>query len=164
MLFTALLTTFAALATAADPFCFQKSAGIYSPTNGQTLSQKPNDSGCNNFEILYCSGQYFKSRSVDASAWLSSAAYRSGNDPITAGVLLTKGVYPDNKDAESGYSSYRFNVSICAGDGGYRTGPYVLSVYETYSGQFDEGSCHMDDLFANFSQATTTSSTLRFTL
>ena len=38
---------------------------------------------------------------------------------------------PDDKDAQTGFSSYRYNVSICPQGGNYLTGSKKLSVYET---------------------------------
>ena len=110
------------------PFCSGKAAGLYSPTEGAVLTQYITDYACNNFTVLYCSGQYFKTSSIDTSVWLSSA----GNDN---GMLLAKDVAPDNQDAQAGFYSYRYNVTICPISGEYMTGPYVFSVYETQTGE-----------------------------
>ncbi|KAF2860899.1 hypothetical protein K470DRAFT_257447 [Piedraia hortae CBS 480.64] len=122
-------------ANATTPFCSGKSSGLYKPAEGAILSQYISDSECNNFEILYCSGQYFKTSSLDLSVWLSPRFSSSPYQAMRSGQLLAKNVKPDDKDSAAGYYSYRFNVSICPIEGEYRTGPYILSAYETYSGQ-----------------------------
>jgi len=50
-------------------------------------------------------------------------------------VLLAKDIPPDNEDAAAGFYSYRYNVTLCPEDGEYRTGPFVVSVYETATGK-----------------------------
>jgi hypothetical protein len=82
-------------------------------------------------EVIYCSGQYFKTSSIDASVWLTFP------DSPDSGELLVKDEKPDNKDASAGFYSYRFNVSIAPEDGDYATGVRTLSVYETTTGKFD---------------------------
>lgn len=116
--------------TTTDPFCYQKSPGIYEPTEGAIISQSITDYTCNNISILYCSGQYDKTRSIDTSVWLSQSSTGTGS-----GELLAKDVTPDDQDASAGFSSYRYNVSVCPSDGDYMTGPYILSVYETETGK-----------------------------
>jgi len=113
--------------TTTPPFCSGKT-GLYSPTEGAVLAQNVTDYGCNNVTVLYCSGQYYKTRSIDTSVWLSSPGG-------TSGQLLAQDVTPDDADAAAGYSSYRYNVTICPLDGDYKTGSYVFSVYETETGE-----------------------------
>jgi len=158
MLFTILSTVaFAVLATAmptiqdlkirqvsneTEPFCYQKTPGIYSPTEGAILTQDTSDYNCNNFTILYCSGQYFKTSSLDTSVGLSPSY--NGVVDINSGELLAKGVKPDDRDAQAGFSSYRYNVTICPVQGEYMTGPYALSVFETETGKWTQESDHVD--------------------
>ena len=89
-----------------------------------------------NVSILYCSGQYFKTSSIDLSVWLSSA-----DNGVTGGELLAKDVKPDNRDAAPGFYSYGLNVTILPVDGMYMTGPYVISVYETMTGEWIGECC-----------------------
>jgi len=151
MLFTILSTVaFAVLATAmptiqdlkirqvsneTEPFCYQKTPGIYSPAEGAVITQDTSSYGCTNVTILYCSGQYFKTSSIDTSVGLSQIY--AGGPGITSGQLLAKNVKPDNADAQAGYSSYRYNVTICPGGGDYLKGAYELSVLETETGKCD---------------------------
>ena len=80
--------------------------------------------------MIYCSGQYFETHSIDGSVLLT------GTDSLTSGELLIKDQKPDNLDADAGFYSYRFNASISPEDGDYITGDKTLSVYETTSGNF----------------------------
>ncbi|KAG9231603.1 hypothetical protein BJ875DRAFT_469040 [Amylocarpus encephaloides] len=112
------------------PICSpQSSLRVVSPTQGSTITQlKTTSLDPTNIEIIYCSGQYFKTRTVDISVWLTRPEH------INGGVLLAKGVHPDNKDAQAGFSSYRFNVTIAPWGGSYGTGERVLRFYETTTG------------------------------
>ncbi|GAB7342347.1 hypothetical protein MBLNU457_g0569t1 [Dothideomycetes sp. NU457] len=153
MLFTTLSTVaFAVLATAiptnpistlsarqesntTTPFCYQKSPGIYSPASGAIITQNTSTYDCTNITILYCSGQYFKTSSIDTSVGLSQIY--AGGPGIASGQLLAKDVKPDNADAQAGYASYRYNVTLCPGGGDYLEGEYALSVYETETGYYN---------------------------
>lgn len=152
MLFTTLTAiAFAALATAmpttpiphlstrqetntTTPFCYQKSPGIYSPAPDAVITQSTSNYACTNVTILYCSGQYFKTSSLDTSVGLSQLY--AGGPGIASGQLLAKNVKPDDADAQAGFASYRYNVTICPGGGDYLTGDYALSVYETETGEY----------------------------
>lgn len=81
------------------------------------------------FTVIYCSGEYFKTSTIDASAWLTSPG-------ASGGMLLVKDIAPNNEDAPAGYYSYRFNVTIPVIDGNYPSGAWTLSVYETTNGEF----------------------------
>ena len=122
------------------PFCYHnsrkpplyaRSQGIIQPVDGATITQV-NDGNYDSttVEIVYCSGQYFKTRSIDASVFLTFP------DSPNSGELLAKDIEPDNKDASAGFYSYRFNVTIAPSDGSYPTGVRSLSVYETTTGEF----------------------------
>lgn len=117
------------------PFCSQKSPGIYSPASGAIITQSTTAYSCTNITVLYCSGQYFKTSSIDTSVALSQIY--AGGPGITSGQLLAKDVRPDNADASAGVYSYRYNVTICPGGGDYLKGEYALSVYETETGECD---------------------------
>lgn len=82
-------------------------------------------------EIIYCSGAYFKTSSIEASALLSFP------DSIAlGGQVLVKDAKPDDLDAAAGFSSYRFNASIYPSDGDYYTGEMAISIFETTTGEF----------------------------
>jgi hypothetical protein len=120
----------AATSTAAAPLCTPEHQGIIQPASGATITQVKNDNGDGTtVQIVYCSGQYFKTSSIDASVFLTAP------DSPDSGELLAKDVKPDNQDASAGFYSYRFNVTISPADGDYQTGPYVLSIYETETGE-----------------------------
>ena len=120
----------AATTTAKSPLCTPEAQGIVKPKNGAKITQV-NDGNYDStyVEVIYCSGQYFKTSSVDASVWLTSPG-----SPNSGGLLL-KDVKPDNKDSSAGFYSYRFNVTIAPEDGDYATGVRTLSVYETTTGE-----------------------------
>jgi len=115
-----------------SPFCYQKPPGIYSPSSNAILTQDISSYTCNNFTLLYCSGQYFKTSSLSTSVGLSPS---SNGININSGELLAKDVKADNADAQAGFYSYRYNVTICPVEGEYMTGPYALSVFETETGE-----------------------------
>ena len=119
-----------ATTTASSPLCTPEAQGIIQPTNGATITQV-NDGNYDStiVEIIYCSGQYFKTSSIDASVFLTFP------DSPNSGELLAKDVEPDNKDASAGFYSYRFNVTIAPSNGDYPTGLRSLSVYETTTGE-----------------------------
>jgi hypothetical protein len=117
-------------APAATPLCQPEHQGIIQPASGATITQiKDSNSDGTTVEIVYCSGQYFKTSTIDASVLFTSP------DSINGGVLLAKDVKPDNKDAAAGFYSYRFNVTISPEDGDYFTGPRTLNIYETTTGK-----------------------------
>ncbi|KAK5115802.1 hypothetical protein LTR85_009396 [Meristemomyces frigidus] len=142
---TALLASLAAALPAAshistretsttEPFCYQKSEGIYEPANGATITQDTATDSCTDVTILYCSGQYDKTSSLSASVWLSTNAQP---DIASGGEILALDVSPDNQNTTAGYYSYYFTTSICPSDGDYATGSYELSVYETETGYYN---------------------------
>jgi hypothetical protein len=112
-----------------DPLCYQKT-GIQQPTAGTSIPLSQNSNGVN-VTVIYCSGQYFKTRSLDLSVGLSQPGSPSGE-------LLAKGVQPDNKDAQGGFYSYRFDVTILPNSG---SGERTLNVFETATGKYN-GSKH----------------------
>lgn len=120
-----------ATTTAASPLCTPEAQGIIQPVDGATITQVDDGNyDSTTVEIVYCSGQYFKTRSIDASVFLTFP------DSPNSGELLAKDIEPDNKDASAGFYSYRFNVTIAPSDGSYPTGVRSLSVYETTTGEF----------------------------
>ena len=88
--------------------CGYGTQGLKKPADNDTIYQQEDST---TFEVVYCSGQYFKTSTIDASVWLSFP------DSFQSGELLTKDQKPDNKDAPAGYYSYRFNVTIYPNDG-----------------------------------------------
>jgi len=116
--------------TAAGPLCTPEAQGIVVPADGATITQI-NDGNYDSttFEVVYCSGQYFKTSTIDASVLLTFP------DSPDSDELLIKDQKPDNQDADAGFYSYRFNVTISPEDGDYPTGEHTLSVYETTTGE-----------------------------
>lgn len=96
--------------------------GIVQPANGAVITTS-------NIPIVYCSGQYFKTSSIDASALLSLPGQ------FDSGELLVKDIKPDNQDVPAGYYSYRFNATIPEEDGDWPSGQWTLSIYETATGK-----------------------------
>lgn len=116
---------------AATPLCSQEAQGILVPQPGATIVQTNDGNyGPNYFTVVYCSGAYYKTSSIDGSVWLTFP------DEPTSGQLLIKDEKPDNKDAHAAFYSYRFNVTLYPEDGDYVTGERTLSVYETTTGEF----------------------------
>lgn len=115
----------------ASPLCTPEAQGIVKPKNGAKITQIDDGNYDSTYvTLVYCSGQYFKTSSIDASVWLTSPG--SPN----SGELLLKDIKPDNKDSSAGFYSYRFNITIAPEDGNYATGVRTLSVYETTTGEF----------------------------
>ena len=116
--------------SAAGPLCTPEAQGIIQPMNGATITQV-NDGNYDSttVQVIYCSGQYFETSSIDASIFLTFP------DSPSSGELLAKAIKPDNKDASAGFYSYRINVTVSPSDGDYPTGLRSLSVYETTTGE-----------------------------
>ena len=91
-----------------DTLCGYGTQGIKQPAANSTIQQNEDST---TFEVVYCSGQYFKTSSIDGSVLLH---YPGRAD---SGQLLVTSQAPDNQDAPSGYYSYRFNVTIYPEDG-----------------------------------------------
>lgn len=89
---------------------------IVQPSNGVNITSPT-------FQIVYCSGAYDKTRTIDASVWLTSPGSESGQ-------LLVKDMTTNDGD------TYTFNATITPADGLYDNGDFVLSVYETTTGMF----------------------------
>ena len=116
--------------TSSTPLCSYGTYGIICPSANKTITQIDDGSeSATYFEVIYCSGQYFETSSLNVDVWLSSPGEVS-----SSGIILIEDATPDNQDAEPGYYSYRLNVSITPEDGDYATGARVLSVYERESG------------------------------
>lgn len=121
-----------ATTSAAAPLCTPEAQGIVQPANGATVTQTQDSNYDGTIvEIVYCSGQYFKTSTIDASVLLTLPGSPD------SGQLLAKDVAPDNLDALAGFYSYRFNVTIAPISGTYPTGPYTLSIYETTTGYYN---------------------------
>ena len=138
-------TTFAAptISRRDDYLCGYGTEGIKLPTANTTIYQTADDDlSCTSVEIVYCSGQYFKTSSLDATVWLSPPGQQSGE-------ILAKNVAPDDSDAPAGYYSYRFNVSICPTSGSYMTGQKTLAVYETATGYYNEYNYFISEIDVN---------------
>jgi len=112
----------------ATPACAPGRQALLLPKAGSTIDQY-NDGNydCTMFEVLYCSGQYFKTRSINVDLLLSFPGQ-------TSGQLLEIGQTPTSGTAPAGYYGYRFNATICPEDGDYITGQRTLTIYETASG------------------------------
>ena len=91
-----------------DDICGYGTQGIKQPTANSTIQQNEDST---TFEVVYCSGQYFKTSSLDISAFLHFP------DSPNSGQLLVRNQQPDNQDAPAGYYSYRFNITIYPEDG-----------------------------------------------
>jgi hypothetical protein len=116
--------------TASTPLCSPEAQGIVKPTPGTIITQTNDGNyGPTYFEVIYCSGQYFKTSSIDGSVLLAVP------EAPDNGQLLIKDQAPDNLDAYAGFYSYRFNASISPSDGDYLTGEQTLSIYETTTGE-----------------------------
>lgn len=115
---------------ASTPACKTETSGFLSPVAGSTITQAKGAESTV-VEILYCSGQYFKTRPTGASIWLTKGI----DSALGGGPLLAQNVVPDDHDAAAGFHSYRFNVTIYPEDGSFMQGPYTLSVYETSTGE-----------------------------
>lgn len=105
--------------------------GIKSPTRNATIVQ-PSDDGVfhgNNITFIYCSGEYYKTRSIDISVTLSLP------DSPNRGQLLIKSVQPDNTDAEPGWYSYRGNATVIFSNSAVSMGKRTFSVFETVTGK-----------------------------
>lgn len=110
--------------------CGYGTQGLKQPAEGSTVVLHDQDSTGADIEVLYCSGAYSKISSESVSVWLANSA---GSN---SGQLLAQNIKPDNKDAPSGYFSYRFNVTVSPQDGDYPTGPHAFSIYEVTTGEF----------------------------
>lgn len=118
--------------TARDaPLCPPEHMGIMQPANGATITQtRDGNLDGTTVEVVYCSGAYYKTSSLDASALFSFP------DTLNVGSILAKNIKPDNKDASAGFYSYRFNVTFIPNSGSYFTGLHTLSIYETTTGEY----------------------------
>ncbi|KAI4147374.1 MAG: hypothetical protein LQ340_005588 [Diploschistes diacapsis] len=129
------------LAPRATTLCGEGSQGIKKPARNTTIQQQEDGT---TFEVIYCSGQYFKTSSIDGSVWLHNPS------STKSGQLLVKDRTPDNKDAPAGFYSYRFNITIYPQDGDYLSGKQVLSVYETATGYYNPYNYAISELDLNF--------------
>lgn len=105
--------------------CGYGKQGIKSPKPGATITLDP-EYHTSTFEVVYCSGQFFKTNSKTASVWVAPS------QDSASGQLLAGPVTPDNKDTDAGYYSYRFNATYTAGS--TTGGNFSLSIYETTTG------------------------------
>jgi hypothetical protein len=111
--------------------------GILEPKDGTNFSF--DSSGPANISILYCSGQYFKTSTIDASVWLAPRTAYSLSAPNSAyGQLMVKNAEPDNQDVPAGYYSYRLNATVYPGSQSFMDGDLVLSVYEQTTGMSND--------------------------
>lgn len=126
---TALVALLAAatLVQARPTECGPSDFGLWEPTPNQTITQY-NNLSCTDFKVFYCSGQYYKTRSISIDVLLSSG------DVTNGGQILVKDAEPNNGAA--GYYGYSLNATICPSSGNYLTGPYVLSIFESETGVF----------------------------
>lgn len=108
--------------------CGYDNFGLHEPANNSVITQH-NDGNCTTFEVLYCSAQYFKTRSLSVDVLLS------GSGPETfSNQILVKDATPNNPD--SGYYGYLLNATICPFNGDYLTGNYVVTIFEAATGEF----------------------------
>lgn len=111
--------------------------GIIQPANDDSFTfSESADSGT--IEVVYCSGQYFKTSSLDASVWLSSRNPSTNGNERDYGQLMIHNQEPDNQDSAAGYYSYRMNVTLYPGTTGFQDGDLRLSVYEQYRGKWTD--------------------------
>ena len=125
----------------ADSVCgTQPAPGIRQPANGTkitwTAAEQANSDG-HAIEIVYCSGEYFKTSSVNVTVLLGAAGTGSGAG--TSGQILGSAT-PTGGAASSGYYGYVFNMTVEPASGNFFTGPYQLSVFEWATGE-DARAC-----------------------
>lgn len=104
--------------------------GFLKPTNGTTITytaeEQENYDGAT-FEIIYCSGQYYKTSSLNVKVLLG---------PTSGGEVLGS-ADPTVGAADDGFYGYIFNVTVYPEDGDYLTGPQQLSIFEYESGYYN---------------------------
>lgn len=109
--------------------------GIKSPVNGSTITYtaaEQNDYDGHTFEVIYCSGQYFKTASLYVDTWLGGSGPSSDGTYAEALALNTK---PDDGAASAGFYGYRYNVTVYPENGDYDLGLKYLTVYEVETGR-----------------------------
>ncbi|KAF2723495.1 hypothetical protein K431DRAFT_301746 [Polychaeton citri CBS 116435] len=117
-----------------QPPCTYGNFGLKKPEVGTVITQidDGNYDGTT-FEVLYCSSQYFKTRSISATIGLGwPDSYTSGGQ-----ILGTPGLSPTDDAADAGYYGYRVNVTVYPLSGNYLQGEQTLSVFEVASGYYN---------------------------
>ena len=161
----------------ADPVCGDGNSlpapGIRQPANGSTITwtaaEQANFEG-HAIEIVYCSGEYFKTRSVNATVLLGRTTTPAGGIGPTGEILGS--ATPTGGAAPGGFYGYVFNVTVWPSNGDFRTGQYDLSVFEwatgerapfdtvtmlmTCTGYYNPYNYHIYSVTVNFEKAPTT--------
>ncbi|MCJ1331200.1 hypothetical protein MMC10_007888 [Thelotrema lepadinum] len=154
----ALLTTASAIPIIGEPIVkrqddklcgYETGQAIVEPAANSTIQQNEDST---TFEVIYCSGQYFKTYSIDASVFLHFP------DSPNSGQLLVNNQQPDNLDTDAGFYSYRFNITIYPEDGDYLSGQQTLSVYEAASGYYNPYNYEITEIPINFAEPASPSS------
>lgn len=108
--------------------------GILKPTANETLVVSWEDQLNLEYvlEIVYCSDAYFKTSSLNVTAWL-------GFNGGSGGELLASGISPDYSVADGGFYGYRFNVTLTPiDDGSWDSNELrTLNILEWQTGEID---------------------------
>jgi len=119
----------------APPYlCTSSSPGLKLPLPSQLIPQSVSSSSRGTaIEILYCSSQYFKTRSLSLSVGLSRPDTWSD-----AGEIIALDYKPSDVQgvAQPGFYGYWFNVTVYPVGGVWPVGVRRLSVFEVASGEF----------------------------
>ena len=124
--------------------------GIRKPAEGDTIiytaeQQKNYDPAI--FEVIYCSGDYFKTASLNATALLG--------DSTSTGMIIGSASNPTPGVASAGYYGYVFNVSVGPISGNYITGSKKLSVFEWERGYYNAYNFNVKSVTINFEKEAT---------
>ncbi|KAF1991423.1 hypothetical protein K402DRAFT_450359 [Aulographum hederae CBS 113979] len=128
--------------------CAYGDFGFKSPAPNTTITQL--DDGTysgTSFEILFCSNQYFKTRSVGLTVGLSSVGRVDKGGMVLALDYRPSG---DGKVAGAGFYGYLFNVTIYPISGSYISGKRTLSGFEVATGYYNAYNYNVDSLDLDF--------------
>ncbi|KAK3081211.1 hypothetical protein LTS18_009044 [Coniosporium uncinatum] len=139
---TALLSTLTSATPALTPrqsntttptyLCNYGDFGLKRPVPNQVIVQSVSTSyQGTDIELLYCSSEYFKTRSLGVSVGLARPESWS-----SAGEIIALDYKPSDGQgvAQPGYYGYLFNVTVYPISGSYPVGLRRLSVFEVASG------------------------------
>ena len=116
------------LGSRADTPCGRQASGsILSPANGTTIVYTAEASEGYSLPIIYCSGEYFKTSSINVTAILTTG---DASTPLRTGEILGS-AEPSDGAAAPGYYGYVFNVAIYSTDG-----PHQLGIFEWSTGTY----------------------------
>ena len=121
--------------------------GIRQPANGTTITytteEQENLDGAT-FEIIYCSGDYDKTASLNVTALLGT----------TSSGLILGSARPNSDAAPAGFYGYIFNVTVYPEDGDYITGPQQLSIFEVETGYYNANNFELYTVTIDLEKAT----------